>query len=1065
LSNFSLLFLASIPASKPLTQLLISKMNKVKYHLSNDDNFVIDNYNQAPTFASFLPGIAGQFGCPMWVFYCNRGQAISSCGILDKDNAIMEFLPANKAMRQTQCLGFRTFIKIKGKVFEPFRNSGTMLVSSDSLKLIDENKALKVRVEVTYFTVANEAFPALARIVTVTNLGPDQTMEIVDGLPVIIPAGFNDDLLKRISQTISAWCLVENLDNNAPLFRLKVNPADCCETTCIEKANFYLPVSSVAGQLKAIIDSHVVFGPDTSFDQPVNLLSNNKFTVPKRQLAEGIIPSALAYQKIKLKKKQTLTLSSLFGQVDDIKRIHDIKAQAEKPGYFESKFKENQELVTNITDNLATKSSQPTFDLYARQTFLDNVMRGGLPVELGNKLLYIYYRKHGDMERDYNNFKVMPTYFSQGNGNYRDINQNRRCDIFFNPLSGEDNIIRFFNLIQLDGYNPLVVLSSKFQIESALSAKKLLEQHLNKSAEPLIKQLISSFILGDILKHVESFGLGFKTSKEEFAKALLAEAKVEEGAQHGEGFWIDHGFYNTDLLESFSAVYPDKISDLLFNDRSFTFFDNDHIVHPRSHKYSLHNGAVRQFVAVQADAGKQAQIVYRTKQKNLVRTNYGQGEVYYTTLAAKILCLIAGKAASFDPQGIGLEMEAEKPDWYDALNGLPGLLGSSLSETLELKRLCQFMLNHWPTQNNLKLPIEVLEFIKRVNGLLVESNNDFDYWDTATTAKEAYREKTKLGLSGKEIELPASETQAFLQNIAKKCTAAIKKCLKKYGNYYTYFINEATDYETINNNNHHQEIKIKAFKQTPLPLFLEGFVHALKVEKDLSIPKLVKDSPLYDKKLKMFKVNAPLTEAPLEIGRCRAFTPGWLENESVFMHMEFKYLLELLKAGLYDEFFSALKTCLPAFLDPKVYKRSILENSSFLVSSANPNPNNHGRGFVARLSGACAEFIDMWVIMTTGKKMFSLDKDGKLNFKLSPVLPAWLFDQKGEFSFKLLGSIDVTYINKQKKDTFGKGVEPVSYKLTLEDDKEVEIKKANISEPSASLIRDRKIKQIIVILS
>jgi len=123
----------------------------------------------------------------------------------------------------------------------------------------------------------------------------------------------------------------------------------------------------------------------------------------------------------------------------------------------------------------------------------------------------------------------------------------------------------------------------------------------------------------------------------------------------------------------------------------------------------------------------------------------------------------------------------------------------------------------------------------------------------------------------------------------------VEKCLREHKNYYTYFINEVVDYTE----NADKSITVKKFKQTPLPLFLEGFVHALKVEKDKKIPALVKKSPLYDTKLKMYKVNAALDKAPVEIGRAKAFTPGWLENESIWLHMEYKYMLELLKAGLY----------------------------------------------------------------------------------------------------------------------------------------------------------------------
>jgi hypothetical protein len=61
------------------------------------------------------------------------------------------------------------------------------------------------------------------------------------------------------------------------------------------------------------------------------------------------------------------------------------------------------------------------------------------------------------MERDYNYFVLAAEHYSQGNGNYRDVNQNRRCDVFFEPRVGDFNIRTFASLIQSDGYNPLVV--------------------------------------------------------------------------------------------------------------------------------------------------------------------------------------------------------------------------------------------------------------------------------------------------------------------------------------------------------------------------------------------------------------------------------------------------------------------------------------------------------------------------------------------------------------------------------------------------------------------------------
>ena len=157
-----------------------------------------------------------------------------------------------------------------------------------------------------------------------------------------------------------------------------------------------------------------------------------------------------------------------------------------------------------------------------------------------------------------------------------------------------------------------------------------------------------------------------------------------------------------------------------------------------------------------------------------------------------------------------------------------------------------------------------------------------------------------------------------------------------------------------------------------LPLFLEGPVHALKVQPDVASARdlyaKIKTSDLYDRKLGMYKVNASLEDQSHEIGRARAFTPGWLENESIWLHMEYKYLLEVLRAGLYEEFYEDFKRALICFQDPEVYGRSPLENSSFLVSSAHPDESLHGAGFVARLSGATAEFLSIWTTMMAGRQ-------------------------------------------------------------------------------------------------
>lgn len=59
-----------------------------------------------------IEGIAGNFGTPMWIFYSNKGQAVSSFGVRTKDHPILEFGTANKAYESTSLDGFRTFLKV-----------------------------------------------------------------------------------------------------------------------------------------------------------------------------------------------------------------------------------------------------------------------------------------------------------------------------------------------------------------------------------------------------------------------------------------------------------------------------------------------------------------------------------------------------------------------------------------------------------------------------------------------------------------------------------------------------------------------------------------------------------------------------------------------------------------------------------------------------------------------------------------------------------------------------------------------------------------------------------------
>ena len=168
--------------------------------------------------------------------------------------------------------------------------------------------------------------------------------------------------------------------------------------------------------------------------------------------------------------------------------------------------------------------------------------------------------------------------------------------------------------------------------------------------------------------------------------------------------------------------------------------------------------------------------------------------------------------------------------------------------------------------------------------------------------------------------------------------------------------------------------------------------------------------------------------------------------------MTYKYLLGLLKAGLYERFYEEMKVNFVCFMDPSVYGRSPLENSSFIVPTCNPNKAMHGQGQFARLTGANAEVIDMFYLMFLGEHAFTYE-NGELVFAPSPKLSKDFFDDKDEVSFPLFTNSKVTYHNPNHLDCF-KGVK-LSYKINGQVYDEV---KSSLAES----IRNGEIKEVYI---
>ena len=1055
---------------------------RINYELEQDGRYRIDNYDEAPAFSSFLPGIGGPNGVPLWCMYVNRAQAVVSFGVENKDNAIAEFLPATWAYQLVGVQGFRTLCKIDNRYYEPFQKDlastnydywRTMWIKPDSVHLEEANHTLGLSFNVDYFSPVNQPVGSLVRLLTITNDSDEsKKIDVMDGLSLILPAGFTDFGIKSMRHITEAYASVRLICEKVPFYSAKVEAHDKVEVTKVTHGNFYAAWISRDGKLiptEPFVDSHAVFGPGNDLITPRRFIAAEPLD-RGAQVWENRLPCALAPVETTLEPTQSITIAAIIGSAPSEEAAARHLSGFSNMRDIETLRKQSRQLVESLTLPAFTVSQMPALDAYARQNFLDNILRGGIPLLLpsksGRTLLHLYSRRHGDLERDYNYFVVPPSPLSSGPGNYRDICQNRRCDIWFYPELVDHEIRMFVELLQADGYNPLSVTGYTWFLPDKVDPLQFCpakDDHARREFCSIVK---GKFHPGQLLNWLNLHGVDVD-DRSKWLKEILKHCERElVAAGHEGGYWIDHWTYITDLLEAFAGIYPDRVGSMLDGSADINWFDEGAHVVAHSNRHNHSKSAPTQFNAV-------------------VDVPISDGSLHPVTVFGKLCTLLAVKAVTFDYLCAGIEMEAGRPGWDDALNGLPALFGSSTCEAAELTRMAGWLLKHLPEPPDTTFPIEVANFIDEVVG---DIESKAYSWTKDVKMREKYRDRFRNDTSGWTRMVSGSQLKRLLVGVEVRGRQAIEKSKDPNTELvHTYYRNDPVEKKPARKANILRGMgahidsspgaAIKEFKQRPLPLFLEGQVHYLRLidspDHARQIYQAVRRSPLFDTPLKMYKLNECLDSCPPEIGRARTFTRGWFENESIWLHMSYKYLVELLRAGLTEEFFEDAKTMLVPFMDPAVYGRSILENSSFISSSACPDSNARGRGFIARLSGSTAEFIHIWLLLTVGPYPFYL-KNGQLRFHLKPLLPGQWFtkDQKAVtwqqeqvnipancFACALLGQILLVYHNASRANTFGQSaVKPVRYLL----DGKRKIEAQCLDSEIAEVIRQRKYDRIDV---
>ena len=308
--------------------------------------------------------------------------------------------------------------------FSPFTSqlkrypTRTMFIGPNEMQIQEVDHEHRIETNVTYFTLPEENFGAFARRTTISNVDKDSPVHlslILDGLARIQPVGGKiNGLLKNMGRTLEGWMGVYDANHGSmPFFRLSTEPADSAAVVIEEAGHFVL--SYIEGNennlLPIVYDTNKVFGQDSSLLRPVGLYEKTVDEIlDGEQYGSAKTSSAFsAARDVTIYPGQSITIVSFYGRANAITgkvfrflyhplqpytlnsydcqtidcTLADVPVIARRInqlGFAQYKLFRARELVKQITADVKTATSNKLFDAHVEQMYLDNILRGGLPV-------------------------------------------------------------------------------------------------------------------------------------------------------------------------------------------------------------------------------------------------------------------------------------------------------------------------------------------------------------------------------------------------------------------------------------------------------------------------------------------------------------------------------------------------------------------------------------------------------------------------------------------------------------------------------------------------------------
>ena len=708
----------------------------------NDERFyAIRNTDQmAPFFISVVSD------SDHWLFVSSNGGL--TAGRVSPETALFPYEPVDKIYDSTSHTGCKTLLRVtkSGEQYnwEPFNQEHNdryaiernLYKNTLGNKLCFEEVNQELQLTFRYTWATSEEYGFARSCELINNAGDAVSVELIDGLQNVLPAGTPRFTQTNSSNLVDAYKWTELNENTGvamfTLFSAITDRAEPCEslkantifTLGLDDAKVLLsteqltnfrqkaPIAQEANKRGIrgayLLNAQVELAADSSKEwQFVANLEQNQSQIAAL-IAELSEPAAVKAKLAADVEKGSDALARIMASADGFQATNEENVSVHhyanvlfnvlRGGIFDTQydisaadftktikmfnnvvFERNQALLSELPEEVNFSELLNKVKA-AGDAQLERLTLEYLPITFG--------RRHGDPSRPWNQFAIKLK-DEQGDrllsyqGNWRDIFQNWEALTFSYPEFVENVIAKFVNASTVDGYNPYRI------------TKEGIDWEVEEPDDPW------SYI----------------------------------------GYWGDHQIiYLLKLLEQSKKFHPEKLSELLnkpvfcYANVPYRIKGFDDIVKNAKDTVTFDNELAELIDERVASLGSDGKLVLDSK-----------GEVYQANLLEKLLVPLLSKLSNLVIDG-GIWLNTQRPEWNDANNALVGQ-GLSMVTLYYIRRYITFMQELLANESaTTEVSAEVAEWLTKTAEILAKASAQLT--DAETTDGFRYDVLKELGEAG-----------------------------------------------------------------------------------------------------------------------------------------------------------------------------------------------------------------------------------------------------------------------------------------------------------------------------